>query len=171
MNNIEIRQITKNDTQNIIKWRNSSHIMNVFIDRTPLTEEIHNNWLENKVSKGEVCQFIACDLDNNVDFGSGYLRDIDLKNKKAEYGIFIGEEDYIGKGYGSIITKKVIDYGFDKIGLNKIYARVLAFNKPSYNMFLKLGFSQDAILRDDVIIDGQYTDVYIMSILKREWKL
>lgn len=34
-----------------------------------------------------------------------YFRDIDWENNRAEYGIFIGEEDAAGKGYGTLAAK------------------------------------------------------------------
>ena len=167
---IRIRKIEEKDTPNILKWRNSKHVMDVFIDRTPLTEAIHNNWLENYVNTGKVAQYIAYDDETGVDFGCVYLRDIDHNNKKAEFGIFIGEEEYIGHGNGSKATSELLDIGFNELGLNKIYARILDYNKASYNMFMKLGFSEDARLRQDVIIDGKPVDVYMVSILRKEWE-
>ena len=169
MNRIEIRKIERKDTENIIKWRNSQHVMNVFIDRNQLTEKIHNDWLTNYVDKGYVDQFVIHDQDKNVDFGSVFLKNINAEHKKAEIGIFIGEEDYLGKGYGPIALKLLINHGFNDLNLNKIYARVLEFNKRSYNTFVKLGFSMDACLREDVIINGKAENVCIFSILKKEW--
>ena len=166
---IKIRQIEEKDTPKILKWRNADHIMSVFIDRNPLTEEVHKNWLENYVKTGKVAQYIVYDDESSIDFGSVYLRDIDKRNKKAEFGIFLGEKEYIGHGYGSAATKQLIDIGFNELGLNKIYARILDYNKASYGMFMKLGFTQDARLREDVIIDGKPVDVYLVSVLKEEW--
>lgn len=169
MTNVKIRKIEERDTQNILKWRNSEHVMSVFIDRRPLTKEVHENWLKNYVGTGKVVQYISYDADNEIDFGSVYLRDIDSVNKKAEFGIFIGKTDYIGHGNGRNAAIQLIDIGFHEMGLNKIYARILEYNKASYNMFMKLGFSQDAFLREDVIIDGKPINVYLVSILKKEW--
>lgn len=169
--NIIIRKVEFSDTNNILKWRNSELVMNNFIDRNKLTKEIHENWLKTKVASKQVYQFIAHDVSNNRDFASTYLKDINNIHKKAEFGIFIGEIDYIGGGYGSIIAEQTIDYGFKKLKLNKIYARILSYNKTSYNMFKKLGFHEDALLRKDVYIDGKPHDVYIVSILKNEWLL
>lgn len=169
MKKIKIRKIDDSDTNSILKWRNSQHVMNVFIDRNPLTEQTHLLWLENYVKTGKVAQYIAYDEDNKVDFGSVYLRDIDHKNKKAEFGIFIGEKEYIGRGVGSEITRQLVNKGFNELGLNRIYARILKYNDASYNMFIKLGFKKDAVLREDVIINDEPVDVYIVSILKEEW--
>ena len=169
-NDVSIRKIDRNDTANIVKWRNSEHVMNVFIDRTPLTKRIHNRWLEEKVNTGKVVQFIMTDEVNGRDFGSVYFRDIDERHSKAEFGIFIGEHDYLGKGYGKIVAAKALDYAFGDLGLNKVYARVLISNDASNNMFKNLGFSKDGVFREDVIIDGKPVDVVFYSMLRKEWE-
>ena len=166
---ITIRKITEADTDNILKWRNSKHVMDVFIDRNLLTKEIHTNWLNNYVKTGKVAQYIIHDEDDDKDVGSVYLKDIDYKNKKAEFGIFIGDENSIGKGIGVQAAKQLLDIGFNELGLNKIFARILQYNQASYKMFMKLGFKQDALMRDDVIIDEEAISVYIVSMLKEEW--
>jgi RimJ/RimL family protein N-acetyltransferase len=39
--------------------------------------------------------------DTERGIGSVYLQKIDMENKTAEFGIFIGEDDENGKGFGS----------------------------------------------------------------------
>ena len=170
MKDVAIRKITLKDTDKIVKWRNSPAVMNNFIIRNRLTKKQHINWLNNKVKKGKVVQFIAVDKIHNVDFATTYLKDIDNLHKKAEFGIFIGEADYRHKNYGQLITNYTLDYAFNKLRLNKVYAKVLSYNKPSYYLFKKLGFNRDAILRDDVKVNGRFEDVYIMSLLRTEYK-
>ncbi len=168
-NDVSIRKIDRNDTANIIRWRNSEHVMNVFIDRTPLTEEIHNRWLEEKVNTGEVAQFIIRDEVNGRDIGSVYFKDIDESQRKAEFGIFIGELDHLGRGYGKLATVKALDHAFSELGLDKVYARVLRSNDASNRMFRNLGFSTDDTIKD-VMIDGEAAEVIFYSILKKEWE-
>ena len=167
---VSIRKINSGDTANIVRWRNAEHVMNVFIDCNPLTAEIHERWIEEKVNTGKVVQFIMTDNVNGRDFGSVYFRDIDDRHRKAEFGIFIGEEDYLGRGYGKIAARKALQYAFNELNLNKVYARVIVSNDASNNMFRSLGFNRDGIFREDVIIDGKPVDVVFYSILKKEWE-
>ena len=168
MNKVILREITIKDTDLIVKWRNSKAVNDNFIIRDRLTKKQHLDWMKNKVNKGLVKQFIAVDTNTGKPFATTYLKDIDKKHNKAEYGIFIGEKEYRGKNYGQLITKLTMKYAFNTLKLNKVYARVLAYNKPSYNLFKKLGFTKDALLRDDVKINNKYFDVYIMSLLKND---
>ena len=95
---VKLLPISEDDTKNIVKWRN--HVRSQFLDRRLFTEESHNYWLHTMVETGKVAQFVI-EIDGNDKIGSVFLRDIDRKNKKAEFGIFIGEDRYQGKGYGS----------------------------------------------------------------------
>ena len=112
---IELIPITLDHTPLIVKWRNNENVRRNFIFQEKFTEEMHNNWMDTKVEKGEVVQFIIKLKENNKAIGSVYFRDIDYEKKEAEYGIFIGEDDERGKGYGTEAAKLAIQYAFDNL--------------------------------------------------------
>ena len=93
---VYFRPITLEDTDRIISWRNSDRVRRNFIDQRPFTRQGHLNWMETRVAAGEVVQFILCETGTDRPVGSVYIRDIDRKNEKGEYGIFIGEADAAG---------------------------------------------------------------------------
>lgn len=167
---IYIRPITREDTENIIKWRNSPEVTENFIYRTPLTVENHLQWMKNKVETGEVAQFIIVEKDGEKPIGSVYLRDIDRNHKKAEFGIFIGESSTRGKGYGTQATRLILDYAFKELDLNKVMLRVFAYNNGAIKCYEKAGFTKEGCFRQDVIIDGVAYDIIFMGILKSEWE-
>ncbi len=107
MDNVILRSITLEDTQNILKWRNHPSVKKNFCLQEDLTKETHLAWFHNKILNKEVVQFIIVDKTSNQSVGSTYLRDIDYKNHKAEFGIFIGEETARGKGIGTSATKQI----------------------------------------------------------------
>lgn len=170
MGKIIIRKIGKSDTQSIIKWRNTPEVQCNFIYQEKLEKEEHERWMEHRVATGEVVQFIIVD-DEIGDVGSVYLRDIDMKNKKAEFGIFIGEEIARGKGIGTKAAKLILDYAFTEMNLNKVFLRVFANNLGAIRSYEKVGFQSEGIFREDVIVRGCPKDVLFMGILKREWEM
>lgn len=115
MKDISIRKIKIEDSENIVRWKNNINVKKNFCIQDDLTLETHLNWFKNKIMTGQVEQFIIVDEIEKKEVGSTYLRDIDLKNKKAEFGIFIGEDTARGKGIGAKSTKLTIDYGFNKL--------------------------------------------------------
>ncbi|MBQ5735094.1 MAG: GNAT family N-acetyltransferase [Lachnospiraceae bacterium] len=86
---------------------------------------------------GEIIIYVK---EDNRPIGSIFLKDIDLEKQTAEYGNFIGEEDCLGKGYGSDAGRTLIKYAFEKLGMKKIYLRVLQENVRAVNAYKKMGF-------------------------------
>ena len=132
--------ISANDTDNIVKWRNQPFVRDMFLRRELLTKEIHNNWLNKMIETNKAKQFIIYVKEDNRPIGSIFLKDIDLEKQTAEYGNFIGEEDCLGKGYGSDAGRTLIKYAFEKLGMKKIYLRVLQENVRAVNAYKKMGF-------------------------------
>ncbi|MBO5479007.1 MAG: UDP-4-amino-4,6-dideoxy-N-acetyl-beta-L-altrosamine N-acetyltransferase [Clostridia bacterium] len=167
--NVELRSITLEDTSNILKWRNNPSVKKNFCIQEDLTKETHLNWFHNKILTKEVVQFIIIEKPSNTPVGSTYLRDIDRHAKKAEFGIFIGEETARGKGIGTSATKLIIDYGFKKLGLHKIYLRVFSNNIQAIKAYEKAGFEYEGTAKDDILLpDGTYQDITFMSIINKE---
>jgi len=65
-------------------------------------------------------------------------------------------------------TKVVIDYGFEVLGLNRIYLYTLDGNMKNIRLNQSLGFKFEGLLQQAVQIDGRLRDVAIMALLKSE---
>ena len=166
-NEVTIRPITYDDTENIVRWRNSEYVNSRFIDRRMFTKESHEAWLKNYVETGKVAQFII--LLNGEPVGSVYLRDIDLNKKEAEYGIFIGEESARGKGVGTKSAKLILKYAFEELGLKKIFLRVLKNNPGAVRSYEKAGFKKiDRV--DTLTVDGETLEVIFMELEKKDFE-
>lgn len=164
---IYLRPIEPEDTDLIVKWRNEDFVRQNFIYQKPFTNEGHLQWMETMVKPGKVIQFIICTWQKEP-VGSVYLRDIDREHRKAEYGIFIGEEEELGKGYGTQAAQMMIQYAFEELKLHKLMLRVLAGNDRAKKSYEKAGFVQEAYLKDEVCIEGSYRDVILMAVINPE---
>lgn len=164
-----LRPMELADTGLIIKWRNEEFVRRNFIYRKPFTREGHLNWVETMINTGKAVQFIIC-TGQGKPVGSVYLRDIDREHRKAEYGIFIGEQDGLGKGYGTQAAKLMITYAFRTLKLHKLMLRVLAGNDRARRSYEKAGFVQEAWLKDEVFLSGEYRDVILMAVINGERK-
>ena len=60
--------------------------------------------------------------------GSISLERINHINRSATLGIFIGDKDFRSKGYGTEALKKVLDFLFNEVGFELIYARHIIDN-------------------------------------------
>lgn len=167
MTEVTIRPITYDDTDNIIKWRNSEYVNSRFIDRRLFTKESHEAWLKTYVETGKAAQFIIL-LDGEA-VGSVYLRDIDQDKKEAEYGIFIGEESARGKGVGTKSAKLILKYAFEELELEKIFLRVFKDNPGAVRSYEKAGFKKTDRV-DTLDIDGETLEVIFMELEKKDFE-
>lgn len=160
-----LRPITEADTDRIVRWRNTPSVMRNFIFREPFTPEMHRHWLATKVATGQVVQYIIEEKATGRPVGSVYFRDVDPVNHSAEYGIFIGEEDARGCGFGTETARLFTGFGFAHLGLHRISLRLLADNLPARRSYEKAGFAVEGTFRDMVLLDGSYRDVVFMAKL------
>ncbi len=165
---IYLRCMEDTDTELIVKWRNTDFVRKNFIYQQPFTKEGHQNWVETKVKTGQVVQFIICKKDTDQAIGSVYFRDIDSDAGKAEYGIFIGEPDALGKGYGSETAILAVAYAKEVLHLHKLFLRVFADNQAAIGSYRKAGFEQEAYLKEEVKIQGSYYDIILMAVIFKD---
>ncbi|MBD5548045.1 MAG: UDP-4-amino-4,6-dideoxy-N-acetyl-beta-L-altrosamine N-acetyltransferase [Lachnospiraceae bacterium] len=162
---IVLRLMKEEDTDLIIKWRNTEFVRRNFIYQELFTRQGHENWVKTMIDTGRVVQFIILRKMDDKPVGSVYLRDIDRTHSKAEYGIFIGEKEALGKGYGTQAARMMIEYAFHEEGLHKLMLRVLAENVRARRSYEKAGFVREAHLKDEVFLDGRYQDVIYMAVI------
>ena len=165
---IYLRLMTWEDTDLIVAWRNSDAVRKNFIYREPFTRQGHEDWIRNMVETGKVVQTIICDLASDRPLGCVYIRDIDRRHNKAEYGIFIGEPDARGRGLGTAAAKLMLRYCFEEEKMHRIYLRALAGNNRAIRSYEKAGFRKEGCLKDDVCIDGKYCDIIWMAAIAPE---
>lgn len=164
-NKIYLRPITLEDTDMVVKWRNSLNVMSNFIYRTPLTKEVHTNWFHTKIEQGLVHQFIICDKITNQPLGSVYLQNFEEQHYRAEEGIFLGEEAAYGRGIGTQASQLLTKYAFEVLGLHKLTARVLAYNTASCKMHEKAGYIKESYLKDELFLNGKFEDLIFYGII------
>lgn len=122
---------------------------------------------ENYLKNNDFCYII---LDENDDFiGIVELYNLSWKNRRAELSIII-KSSVRGKGYGYDALNKIFEIGFYELGLNRIWLRVLEYNRRAIELYKRVGFVQEGINRNESLRNGQYYSQIQMSILKSEWE-
>ena len=72
------------------------------------------------------------------------------------------------KGYISSALRLLHGWGFDELGLERIWAEVYAFNEPCLDLLTGLGFKREGILRSHVFTMGKRHDSVLMGLLKTD---
>lgn len=160
---LRVRPITMDDTDIVVRWRNNPRVRDNFLYRGPFTREVHTNWMNTKVASGEVIQFIVEEVTGEASrpIGSVYFRDIKSNPKTAEYGIFIGEDDAAGQGFGNLIASWAVEYARDEMKLEELTLRALADNISAVKSYEQAGYVQYD--KKEKFIDGR--DLIFMKVV------
>lgn len=89
-------------------------------------------------------------------------------DSKAELGYWIGRP-YWGQGFCTEAARAIVRYGFEDLGLNRIYAHHMAHNPASGRVMEKLGMTREGRLRQHVAKWGRFEDVVAYGILREEY--
>ena len=95
--------------------------------------------------------------------GVVHFHGIDNTEKSAEYGIYIGEEDALGKGYASEAAVLAMEYAKESLKLKKVILRAFASNIPAIRSYSHAGFVKTEDVPQVLCSDGQKDDMIIME--------
>ena len=97
------------------------------------------------------------------------LHYLDLVNKRTSIGYYLAE-DFQKKGIMTRSTKALIQYVYEEYDINRIEIRMSTKNKKSRAIPIRLGFTQEGILRSDECLQGEFSDSYVYSVLREEYE-
>lgn len=158
-----------NDLEKYTKWVNDMEVSAGIIFASKLIGmETEKEALDRLVKGGY--NFAIVDLENDELIGNCGYPELDLMNRTAKVGIFIGNKDYWGKGYGVDTLNLLLDFGFNVLNLHNIALKVYSFNEQAIKCYKKVGFKEAGRLREAKIMGGQKYDEITMDILDSEFR-
>ncbi|MFT4416268.1 GNAT family N-acetyltransferase [Fredinandcohnia humi] len=118
--------------------------------------------------KDNVAFFAIIDKESSSLIGIINLGNIPV-HKRGELAYWIGKP-YWGKGYGTEAANKVIEFGFEQMELNKIFAASFTDNPGSWRIMEKIGMKHEGTLRGHVIKWDKSLDLHYYGILRDEYR-
>ena len=157
------------DAEKFTEWLNDFNIADYIGKSGEVTTlEAERKFLSENITPEAV--FVIVTLDDNKMIGTVSLEKISWINRTATLGIFIGEEDYRSKGYGTEAIKLILEYGFKYMNLRNINLDLMEFNTRALKCYEKCGFKEYGRRRKCRFINGKYYDCISMDILAEEFE-
>ncbi|MFA6308361.1 MAG: GNAT family protein [Clostridia bacterium] len=136
-----------------------------------ISSERDKKWIEDKISNNyNQIYLMVCTKEDDKPIGYICCNDVDYINRKAHWSGLLLNEDFLNKGYGTESSILLIEYLFYELGMNLIYGFVRTDHPASVKMLVKVGMQTDGILRDYVFKRNRYHDVFLVSILKKDFE-
>ncbi len=95
------------------------------------------------------------------------LKNIEKTHRNAEVGYWIGK-DYWNKGYATEAATAVVNYAFDELKLQRIYAHCFSRNPSSGKVLLKIGMTHEGTLREHTLKWNEFEDIDLYGILRSD---
>ena len=121
------------------------------------------------LTKADGYNLAIVDLETDELIGSIGLHHVNVIDRTAELGIFIGDEDHLSHGYGSEAIMLFLDYAFNFLNLNNIMLKTYSFNKRAQKAYEKCGFKTFGVWKNSHYAEGEYADIIYMNIMKDEF--
>jgi RimJ/RimL family protein N-acetyltransferase len=168
---IYLSPIFTDDIEKYVKWMNDLEVTKFLgaLSTENYTIEREKDFLE-KMAK-EKFNFAIVLKDGDRLIGNISLFAVNHLYQIGEVGLFIGEEDDRGNGYGKEALKLILNYGFGYLNLNNIMLRLNGANKIAYNAYKKVGFKEFGRRSSCCYVENKWYDEIYMEILKKDFKL
>ncbi|WP_412985695.1 GNAT family N-acetyltransferase [Pontimicrobium sp. IMCC45349] len=92
-----------------------------------------------------------------------------IKDHKGRIGYDL-QYNYWGKGIMSEALEAIVNYGFDKLELNRIEAEVMQDNIGSEKLLTKLQFQKEGILKNWMYWNNDFYDITMFSLIKSDYQ-
>ncbi|OIJ15732.1 hypothetical protein BKP35_01705 [Anaerobacillus arseniciselenatis] len=137
----------------------------------PFPEGLAELWIERyneKINKGSSYCF-AIILKGTMELVGCVMLYVALNHKRGELAYWIGK-DYWDNGFATEASRKMMEFAFEKLQLNRVWAAVMKKNIPSIEVMKKLGLQQEGTFTEHVLKWGKYEDVVYYGILKAQYE-
>lgn len=112
---------------------------------------------------GSSARFAIILRDSRELCGGGGLR-VEKAHQHAELGYWIGLP-YWGKGYATEAARAVVGYGFETLGLRRIFASCLTHNEASGRVLTKVGMRYEGCQRSHICKWEKFYDLDLYGML------
>lgn len=160
-NNIQLRVWQKDDAQQLAAIANNKNIWSNVLDSFPSPYTVMDalQWI-NKESTAQPVTKFAIEFQGNVVGGIGMILNDDVYRNTVELGYFVGET-FWGKGIATNAIQTIVEHIQKNYSVNRVMARVYAYNKASMKALQKAGFHLEGIQEKAAIKNNLLLGVFV----------
>jgi ribosomal-protein-alanine N-acetyltransferase len=103
--------------------------------------------------------------------GNLSLQRISFIDRTAEFAIILGDKRHWGKAVGLLAGRKLLEHGFKKLNLERIYCGTAASNEGMKKLASSLGMILEGTRRQHLFLEGARVDILEYGILRTEFEI
>lgn len=156
--------------ENYYRWLNDPEITSgLLVGHRPLTRLNEVEYL-NQIGSNPAEVTFAIETLDGVHIGGTGIHRISPEHQTCETGIFIGDKNYWGQGYGVDVVRTRSRYCFDQLGMQLLRSSHLEGNVRSRRMLEKAGYKEIGVWPKRFWRDGKFRDEHLFALLRSDWE-
>lgn len=170
-----LREFVPDDWERVLEYQSNPLYLRYYewtaSDRTPESVQEFVGWfLDNQKEAPRLKFQLAVTLKSKeLLIGNCGVRMDKVDAVEAEIGYELDPE-YWNHGYATESARAIVDFGFSRFGVHRIWANCVADNTGSAHVLEKLGMKLEGCLREKEFYKGKWWDTLLYGILVDEWK-
>jgi RimJ/RimL family protein N-acetyltransferase len=167
---VALRTVEAEDLAFVQRLQNVPEVRHGMTFAHPRNADDVEEWFEEHVSdtdEEEGAQFVICVDGSPV--GMASLFRVTRPESHAEIAYSV-DPDEQGDGYATEAAELLVDYAINERRLHKVAARALVTNEASRTVLERVGFTQEELQREEMLVDGERVDVARYGLLEDEWR-
>ncbi len=167
--NLYLRALRRSDIERTTGWLNDPTISDIMGYLPVFTVEDQLKWFDRVAGDRSRFIFAICLRETDEHIGNVGLGNIDYIHRHAMLNLFIADPIHRGKGYGTEVLKEALRFAFNRLNLNQVHLRTSSRFQGAQQLYEKVGFRQEGVMRQHYFTDGQWEDKILYSILRSEY--
>lgn len=160
-----LRPMREADLTLVRSWRNHETVRRYMYTQHEISEAEHRAWFA-AASKDQARHLLIME---RTGVALGFIHFTQhAPGGIADWGFYTAPET--PKGTGRILGRLAMEYAFVQMQLHKLCGQALGYNQRSISFHLRIGFTQEGILRDQHFDGRDYHDIYCFGLLAEQWK-
>lgn len=162
-----LREKQESDIEDFYRYFSDPEVNKYIISDIPRNLEearLELHYWRNIFYKGDGIYFAITRKDNNQLIGSIGFTSKNTQHNKIELSYDLAKE-YWHQGIMTKAVNAICQYGFEEMKMNRVEAFMASQNFASRKLLEKCGFTNEGLLRENRLHQGNYVDVYIYSLL------
>ena len=169
---LQVEKFRAGDIGRVCSWIKSEAAMVQWAGPSfswPMTQKQLREQL--RTAKGKAATLFPFGLyRGSVLIGYCELARYDRKSQSVHLSRVIISPKHRNKGFARIMIERVLKFGFEELGLNRVALGVFDFNKPAIKCYKNMGFKLEGTLRETSKVGNSFWNCHMMSILRKEWQ-
>jgi RimJ/RimL family protein N-acetyltransferase len=164
---VRLRAPEREDLPHFVRWINDPEVTEFLVLDPPLTLDEEERWYRNMLASPD--RVFSIETGEGRLIGNIGLIGLNLRYRRTEIGIMLGEKDMWSQGYGGEAIRLLLRYLFEELGLNRVGLYADISNRRAIRCYERCGFRHEGVLREYRFKRGRYVDCVQMSILRKDW--